>query len=43
MSAVTMPAIRSRDELIACIAEGIEVKYLFFWGHTAKGGSVVGK
>ena len=43
MSAVTMPAIRSRDELIAYIAEGNKVRYLFFWGHTAKGGSVVGK
>lgn len=36
-------AIRSKDELIVYTSEGNKVKYLFFWGHTAKDDSDVGK
>lgn len=39
----TITAIRSKDELIRSIAEGNNVNYLFFWGHTAKNNSSVGK
>lgn len=42
MSAVALPSIRSKEELITFIAEGNKVKYLFFWGHTPKDNSVVG-
>lgn len=43
MSVVAMPTMRSKEELISYIAEGNKVKYLFFWGHTTKDDSVVGK
>jgi len=43
MSVVALPSIRSKEELITFIAEGNEVKYLFFWGHTTKNDLVVGK
>ena len=35
--------IRSKEELIVYLATGNNVKYLFFWGHTAKDVSEVGK
>lgn len=35
--------IRNKDDLITFIAEGNKVKYLFFWGHTAKDNTRVGK
>lgn len=38
-----MPAITSKDALIAYLAEGNAVDYLFFWGHTAKDKNTVGK
>lgn len=40
---MTLQRILNRDELIAWLAEGNTVKYLFFWGHTAKDNSNVGK
>ena len=38
-----MPDTVSREALIAYLAEGHEVQYLFFWGHTAKDKNTVGK
>lgn len=35
--------IRSKYELIAFAGTGHDVSYLFFWGHTAKDRSVIGK
>lgn len=38
-----MSKIASREELIAYLAEGNAVEYVFFWGHTAKEKNSVGK
>ena len=35
--------MQNKQELITYIAEGNKVKYLFFWGHTAKDPTSVGK
>jgi len=35
--------MKSKQQLITYIAEGNKVKYLFFWGHTAKDPTSVGK
>ena len=45
MSEITSPltTVHNKEELIAHIAAGCEVKYLFFWGHTAKDDSQLGK
>lgn len=43
MSVVALHSIRSKEELITFITEGNKVKYLFFWGHTPKDDSIVGK
>lgn len=39
----SLVTVRSKEELIAYIAEGNKVKYLFFWGHTTKDNSFVDK
>ncbi|RSK48051.1 NADAR family protein [Hymenobacter rigui] len=38
MSSNVLPAIRSVAILLQHVASGETVKYLFFWGHTSKGG-----
>jgi ribA/ribD-fused uncharacterized protein len=42
MTSVT-PNMRSKDALLAHLAEGNQLDYLFFWGHTAKDTGQVGK
>ena len=41
--AVSLPGIYTRDEIIVYIAEGNRVKYLFFWRHTPKETSGIGR
>ena len=45
MKRQTMPNTRiaSKEELIAHLAQGNPVEYLFFWGHTPKDNTTVGK
>ncbi|MCR5887517.1 NADAR family protein [Hymenobacter sp. J193] len=43
MASAATPEIRSVEQLLAQLAAGYSVKYLYFWGHTAKPGATVGK
>lgn len=43
MNTNVKPGITSKEDLIAYLAEGNEVDYFFFWGHTAKDKNTVGK
>jgi len=38
-----LPPIRSIDTLLAAIGQGLPLKYLYFWGHTAPAHAPVGK
>lgn len=38
----TAAAVRSVEELSACVAGGVRVKYLYFWGHRPPRGGGVG-